>query len=128
MTEKWTIEKDFTFEAAHSLPFHEGKCRRLHGHSYKMTIRVSRSQLSNEGAARGMVVDYYDIKTLVDPLVERCLDHHNLNETLRELAGNTTVENVCSWVYDRLKTLLPGLESVTINETCTARCTYRGIG
>jgi len=77
----WTIRKTFRFEAAHHLPAHDGKCRRVHGHSWVGVIEVRDSQVHANGPKAGMVVDYGDLSDLVDPLVEQFLDHHDLNMT-----------------------------------------------
>ena len=115
------LAKSFSFEAAHFLPsFPEGhKCRRMHGHSFKVDVVV-------EGPldpARGYLVDYGDIKRAVAPLQD-ALDHRLLND-LPGLA-NPTSEMLAVWVWDRLQPVLPMLAEVIVHETCTSRCEYRG--
>ncbi len=115
------LAKSFSFEAAHFLPsFPEGhKCRRMHGHSFKVDVVV-------EGPldpARGYLVDYGDIKRAVAPLQDE-LDHRLLND-LPGLA-NPTSEMLAVWVWDRLQPGLPMLAEVIGHETCTSRCEYRG--
>ncbi len=115
------LAKSFSFEAAHFLPsFPEGhKCRRMHGHSFKVDVVV-------EGPldpARGYLVDYGDIKRAVAPLQDE-LDHRLLND-LPGLA-NPTSEMLAVWVWDRLHPVLPMLAEVIVHETCTSRCEYRG--
>lgn len=117
----YTLEKSFTFEAAHQLPEHDGKCQRLHGHSWRMTVIVRGHQVSSEGPKTGMVMDYGDIPAVVKPLVEEFLDHHFLNETLPIYP---TSEMIAEWVYQQLKPQIPKLSAVVIEETCTARCIY----
>ena len=63
------IAKEFRWEMGHRLPFHDGKCVNLHGHSYKMSV-----EFTGEKDINGMVIDYYDVKKIVGPLVEE-LDH-----------------------------------------------------
>lgn len=58
------VSKDFRFEAAHRLPWHEGLCANLHGHSYHITV-----SLVGEPDERGMVIDFKRIKALVAPLI-----------------------------------------------------------
>ncbi|CCH29405.1 6-carboxytetrahydropterin synthase QueD [Actinosynnema sp. NPDC047251] len=113
--------KEFTFEAAHRMPeVPEGhKCGRLHGHSYRVTVRL-------EGAVEpkaGWVVDFGEVKAAFKPLEER-LDHHYLNEV--DGLSNPTSENLAVWIWDRLSAALPTLSAVTVRETCTSGCTYRG--
>ncbi len=59
------IAKRFRWEAAHRLPWHEGLCRNLHGHSYRMTV-----ELEGEPDARGMVLDFKHLKRVLKPLVD----------------------------------------------------------
>lgn len=115
------LRKTFQFEAAHRLPHLSAghKCHRLHGHSFQAEIVVS-------GACDphlGWVMDYAEIKTAFQPLWEQ-LDHHYLNEVAG--LGNPTSENIAVWIWNHLKPRLPQLSEVTVAETCTARCVYRG--
>ncbi|HSR18935.1 MAG TPA: 6-carboxytetrahydropterin synthase [Ignavibacteriaceae bacterium] len=63
------IAKEFRWEMGHRLPEHFGKCKNIHGHSYKMIV-----ELNGEVNAEGMVLDFYDLKKIVNPIVEK-LDH-----------------------------------------------------
>src|SRR5512146_693187 len=71
------LSKSFRFEAAHDLPtFPDGhKCRRLHGHSFRFDVVVE----GDVPPEKGYLIDYGEIKRVVDPIVRR-LDHHYLNE------------------------------------------------
>lgn len=116
------LSKEFTFEAAHRLPNlpAEHKCSRLHGHSYKVTIEVS-GPLQKEF---GWVIDFGEIKAAWKDL-DDALDHRYLNE----IPGleNPTSEVLAVWIWDRMKGSLAGmLSAVTVRETCTSACTYRG--
>ncbi|MEU4517458.1 6-carboxytetrahydropterin synthase QueD [Amycolatopsis sp. NPDC024027] len=115
------IFREFTFEAAHRLPeVPEGhKCARLHGHSYRVTVHVDGSVDPHAG----WVMDFGDVKAAFKPLQEQ-LDHHYLNEI--EGLENPTSENLAVWIWDRLVPRLPDLSAVTVRETCTSGCTYRG--
>ena len=64
------IAKDFRWEMAHRLQCHKGKCFNLHGHSYRMEVEFEGSINPNTG----MVLDYFDVKDIVAPLVDK-LDH-----------------------------------------------------
>ena len=66
---KTRIAKDFYWEMSHRLPFHKGPCRNIHGHSYKIRVEVE-GELNDEG----MVLDYYDLKLLFNPIIN-LLDH-----------------------------------------------------
>jgi len=115
------IFKEFTFEAAHRLPFvPEGhKCSRLHGHSFHVEIHVG----GEVGERTGWIMDFADIKSAFKPLFDR-LDHHYLNEV--NGLENPTSENLARWIWDRLEPTLPGLCRVVVRETCTSGCVYRG--
>lgn len=115
------LSKTFRFEAAHDLPtFPEGhKCRRLHGHSFRFEVVVE----GEVEPAKGYLVDYGEIKRVVEPLVKR-LDHYYLNEI--EGLENPTAEVLAKWIYDRLKGELVLLEKIVVHETCTSSCEYSG--
>lgn len=124
--EQWQIYKEFRFEAAHKLPHHDGKCARLHGHSWILRVYLKGDRLQDSGAKQGMLFDFGDIKQYVQPLLDDYLDHHYLNETLN--MENPTSEAIAQWIYWELqKRNLPGLDAVEIKETCTAGCLYHRI-
>ncbi len=116
------IYKEFTFEAAHLLPnVPEGhKCKRLHGHSFKVTIYVS----GKVGITTGWIMDFATIKNAFNPLYE-ILDHNYLNN----ISGleNPTSENLAIWIWQHLKPKLPELSKVAIQETCNSGCIYTGV-
>lgn len=123
----YRLEKSFRFEASHRLPSHDGKCQRLHGHSFGLMVVVEGDDGSltppGHGPKAGMLMDYGDLSALVKPLLEECLDHHHLNDTTG--LTDPTSENLAHWVYWRLKPVCRLLAEVTVEETCTSRCTYR---
>jgi 6-pyruvoyltetrahydropterin/6-carboxytetrahydropterin synthase len=65
---EWIVYKEFRFEAAHVLPHHDGKCRRLHGHSWVCLVYVKRNQLMTAGPKQGMAIDFADLKKYMQPL------------------------------------------------------------
>jgi 6-pyruvoyltetrahydropterin/6-carboxytetrahydropterin synthase len=115
------LSKTFRFEAAHLLPHvPEGhKCRRLHGHSFRVAVRVE----GPVDPATGWLMDYADVKAAFEP-VRLQLDHYHLND----IPGleNPTSEVLARWIWERLRPALPQLSSITVFETCTSSCTYRG--
>ncbi len=124
MNQEWLIYKEFRFEAAHRLPQHDGKCSRLHGHSWVGRVYVQSNQLIGVGPKQGMVMDYSDIKKYIQPLLDNYLDHYYLNETTG--LANPTSEEIAKWVFEQLQQAgLPGLHSVEIKETCTSSAIYR---
>lgn len=115
------LSKTFRFEAAHDLPtFPDGhKCRRLHGHSFRFDVVVE----GEVDPAKGFLIDYGDIKAIVDPIVKE-LDHYYLND-IKGLE-NPTSEMIAVWLFDRIKPKLTLLSKVIVYETCTSRCEYAG--
>lgn len=115
------IFKIFTVEAAHHLPnVPEGhKCRRLHGHSFRIEIHVA----GPVPEQTGWIMDFADLTRAFQPIYEQ-LDHHYLNEI--EGLQNPTSENLARWIWRRLKPTLPVLSGVVVRETCTAGCVYKG--
>lgn len=115
------IFKEVSFEAAHHLPnVPEGhKCRRLHGHSYRVAIHV-RGEVDPHV---GWVLDFADIKEAFAPLYEQ-LDHRYLNEI--EGLENPTSENLAIWIWERLQPKVAGLSKIVVRETCEVGCTYEG--
>jgi 6-pyruvoyltetrahydropterin/6-carboxytetrahydropterin synthase len=115
------VIKTFRFEAAHRLPNVPAghKCRNLHGHSYRVDVHVA----GPVGERTGWVIDFGDIKRTVEPILAE-LDHRCLNE----LPGleNPTSERIAKHLYDKIAPMLPGLSAVTVWESDTSRCTYRG--
>jgi 6-pyruvoyltetrahydropterin/6-carboxytetrahydropterin synthase len=78
-----TICKEMRMAMAHRLPHHEGKCHRLHGHSYVVRVYVTGPlQAIDDGNPQsGMVVDFDVVKDFLK-LVEACMDHQFGNETV----------------------------------------------
>lgn len=115
------IYKEFTIEAAHLLPnVPEGhKCKRLHGHSFKVEIHVG----GDIDPELGWVMDFIDIKDSFKPIFEQ-LDHHYLNDI--EGLENPTSENLARWLWLKLLPNLAQLKKIVVKETCTSGCVYRG--
>lgn len=111
---KATICKEFTFAAAHSLPLMPEwhKCRRLHGHTYRVEIR-----LAGELDALGMVADFAFIEAAWKPL-HATLDHQHLNAI--EGLETPTAENVAAFVAAGVVDALPQLHSVRVWESSTS--------
>jgi 6-pyruvoyltetrahydropterin/6-carboxytetrahydropterin synthase len=93
------ISKEFTFDAAHHLHAYEGKCKNLHGHTYKVIFGIS--GFLDE---RGLMMDFSDLKEIWKNEIEIFLDHRYLNETLPPM--NTTAENMVVWIYEKMKEAL----------------------
>jgi 6-pyruvoyltetrahydropterin/6-carboxytetrahydropterin synthase len=114
------IRKHFAFEAAHVLPFHPGKCGRMHGHSYRLEVAV-RGPIQSEGAARGMIEDFDQIERIVRDAVVDPLDHQTLNDFIE----NPTAEKIVVWIWRRLESSLRGLDELVLWETPSACAVLR---
>ena len=90
-----TIKKIFSFDAAHKLPWHKGKCQFLHGHTYKLEV-YARGELDQNK----MVIDFGDLKALVKEVVLDKYDHKFLNDFFGDY---TTAENMVSIILKDLK-------------------------
>lgn len=107
----FTIGKTFSFPAAHLLPEHKGLCAGLHGHQWKFQIRI-RKRLDPK---TGMVMDFSDLKKIVEKHIISIFDHSFLNDHLY----NPTAENLLLWIWETLMFdgLLKGIEQIDIWES-----------
>jgi len=126
---KIRITKKFEFEAGHALYGYDGKCKNIHGHSYKLWVTVIGSPIEDASHVKnGMVIDFGDIKAIYKNYLEPHLDHRYLNETLPYM--NTTAENMVYWIFQTMSQELPDerglrLEYVRLYETPTAFAEFR---
>jgi 6-pyruvoyltetrahydropterin/6-carboxytetrahydropterin synthase len=115
---------EFTFEASHQLRRDDwtdaeneavfGNCVRLHGHSYRLVVTV-RGAIDER---TGMVLNFRDVKQIVDDEVISRLDHRHVNDVMGGLA---TAENLCYWIGARLASGLgERLYRIELWETRTA--------
>lgn len=102
------------------LPFHAGKCSRMHGHSYRLEVGV-RGPLQSDGPARGMIEDFDVIKAAVRREVIDVLDHRTLND----LIENPTAEHIVMWIWQRLNPVLRGLDELVLWETASSCAVLR---
>ncbi|WDC83698.1 6-carboxytetrahydropterin synthase QueD [Caloramator sp. mosi_1] len=89
--------KEFEFDAAHNLIHYHGKCERLHGHTYKLVVK-----LEGEPDSEGMVFDFVELKRIVKERVIDKFDHTYLNEIIEQ----PTAENIAVYVWDELYDVL----------------------
>lgn len=88
-----SVTHSFSFEAAHVLPWHPGKCRNLHGHGYRLEVTVD-----GPIGDQGIVIDFADLAAVVEREVVSRYDHVYLNDLL----DNPTAELIA---HDAWKTL-----------------------
>ncbi|MBF0155068.1 MAG: 6-carboxytetrahydropterin synthase [Magnetococcales bacterium] len=94
------IARRFHFDAAHHLGYHDGKCQRLHGHSYGLELVLSGTpRLPKEGEAQsGFVADFGLLSRIVQrELVDPFLDHRQLNTSLPGIPYTST-EYLAAWI------------------------------
>lgn len=113
--------KEFEFDAAHNLIHYHGKCERLHGHTYKLVVK-----LEGEPDEEGMIYDFVELKKLVKERVIDKFDHAYLNEIINQ----PTAENIAIYTWNELKDYLNKdncrLYEVEVWETKTSGIVYRG--
>jgi 6-pyruvoyltetrahydropterin/6-carboxytetrahydropterin synthase len=80
---KIRITKKFSFETGHALYGYDGKCKNVHGHSYKLSVTVIGSPIVNRDNVKfGMVIDFTDLKKIVKEEIVDQFDHATVfNET-----------------------------------------------
>ncbi|MEO5353845.1 MAG: 6-carboxytetrahydropterin synthase [Magnetococcus sp. XQGC-1] len=90
----------FTFDAAHQLAYHDGKCRRLHGHTYRMELLFSGpvQRPHRDNPQSGFVADFGRLDQIIrTELVDRYLDHQRLEESIPDLSYSS-VELLSAWI------------------------------
>ena len=112
------VYKNFNIESARSLPNvpKTHPCYNVHGHSFKIKISVKQKI----DKTTGFVIDFQDGS---QPIIE-ILDHKYLNDI--EDLNNPTSENMCIWIWKKLKPSLPNIYEIEIKETDSTGCIYKG--
>lgn len=141
MDKQIIISKSFTFEASHVLPRHPGKCRRLHGHSWKLTVSV----IGYVDPNTGFVCDYGDLAKVVREQIIDRVDHQHLGMgdmrsdfDLREpylapfgpefYPSSENLVNAFAGILWRPVQNLPNnptLYEIALEETCTSKAIWR---
>lgn len=132
------ITKVFRFEGAHALQNYDGKCRHIHGHSYRLFVTLKGTPLSDNSSPKsGMVVDFGDLKKIVNKHIVDPFDHALLlrsdaplkdeissaYENVIILDFQPTCENLAIYFADLLRANLPAgtsLYSIRLYETPTS--------
>lgn len=135
------IAKEFSFDMAHMLDGHDGKCRNLHGHTYKLQVEVA-GELTESGAKRGMVMDYADLKAVVKRQILDFMDHAfiydltseneckvaklltDLNSKVYGIPVRTTAEEMAKYIFNKLEKAGLAVSLVRLWETPTSYCEY----
>lgn len=137
------IAREFSFDIAHMLDGHDGKCRNLHGHTYRLQVEITGPRLAS-GPKQGMVMDYADLKAIVQRHILDPMDHAFLYDTtsarecrvaslLQELdsrtygvALRTTAENIAGHIFGTLCAQGLPVSLIRLWETPTSYCEYSG--
>ena len=135
------LTKEFSFESAHALWGYDGKCREIHGHSYRLFVTIKGEPIADEQSPKlGMVMDFGELKAIVAREITDRLDHSFVMrrteqaETLAAAMGSQftnvvlvdyqpTCENMLIDFAARLKAALPDgvtLHSLRLHETATS--------
>lgn len=91
------ITKRFTFEAAHALNKHDGDCKYVHGHSYKLYITVIGSPINdNNNPKNGMVIDFKELKSIVKEHIINKYDHAIIlnNQDQKDFIDSLALKNM----------------------------------
>jgi len=129
------VTKEIHFCYGHRLLNYEGKCRFLHGHNAKVEIDLSSESLDH----RGMVIDFNDVKRVLQGWIDSALDHKmllnkedpvlphldNLKEPMVTLDRNPTAEVLAQMIFDHAKGQGFPVTEVRFWETPTSFATYR---
>ena len=111
------------FAAAHQLRGYEGKCERLHGHNWRVTIAVTAERLNEQGLA----IDFLDLKKSLREVHDQ-LEHTFLNDIFPFTQINPSSENLAKWIYDTMAKKVNDddleVSSVTVWESDTASASY----
>ncbi|OOF58973.1 6-carboxytetrahydropterin synthase QueD [Rodentibacter myodis] len=136
------VSKEFSFDMAHLLDGHDGKCQNLHGHTYKLQVEIA-GDLHQYGAKKAMVMDFSDLKAIVKKAILDPMDHafiydqtsereskiaHLLQDLRSKTFGvpfRTTAEEMARFIFNRLKyeEKLP-VSAIRLWETPTSFCEY----
>lgn len=138
---KIRITKQFSFETGHALYGYDGKCKNVHGHSYKLSVTVIGTPINDPSHVKyGMVIDFGDLKKIVKSEIVDVFDHatvFNKNTPHVELAKELqdrehsvilvdyqpTSENMILDFSEKIKKRLPEqikLHSLRLQETETS--------
>jgi 6-pyruvoyltetrahydropterin/6-carboxytetrahydropterin synthase len=114
---KKKITKIFGFDSAHRLYDYDGKCKNIHGHTYKLEITLIGEILSNTG----MIIDFHDLEKIINKIIIDKVDHQYLNDVFK---FNPTCENLAVWIWNEIKSNIKNekyfLSKVVLWETPTS--------
>lgn len=111
------------FSAAHQLRGYQGKCEKLHGHNWRVTVAVTSDRLNEQGLA----IDFHELKKFLREVLDQ-LEHTFLNDIFPFTEINPSSENLAKWIYDNLGKKVNDdhleVSSVTVFESDTASASF----
>ncbi len=121
----WTLNTEFKFDSAHFIEGYDGKCGRMHGHTYKVHISAKSNKLnvSKYLNSPDMVCDFKELKWAAQDVTKGGLDHAILNDIL---PVSTTAERIAEFIYNETKKRIPAeIElKITVWETDNSWVVY----
>lgn len=137
------LKNEIQFDMAHYLSGYKGKCANIHGHRYRLIVKIMSETLHQEGQLRGMVDDFGNIKKVLKE-IEDFFDHkliledneegRSVGKSLSEMPNNfkivyvpyrTTAEEMSRHIFDMLKEKGLNVYEVELFETPSNSCIYK---
>jgi 6-pyruvoyltetrahydropterin/6-carboxytetrahydropterin synthase len=121
-----TITKIFSFCYAHKLPEYKGKCANIHGHGATLEVEIKKAPIGTI-VYDGMIMDFGDIKFIIQKEVVNVMDHKYLNEDVQHfIKVSPTAENIVEWIVCQLGPIFTdGLARVCFYETPTSYAEWK---
>jgi 6-pyruvoyltetrahydropterin/6-carboxytetrahydropterin synthase len=119
------VSVEHSFAAGHALRNYKGKCENVHGHNYKVELRVTGERLDQAG----LLMDFGELKRILREVSE-ALDHQFINDIEPFTTVNPSAENMCKYFHDEVARRIPderglNLAEVKIWETDIQWAAYR---
>ena len=137
------LKNEIQFDMAHYLSGYKGKCANIHGHRYRLIVKIASETLHQEGQLRGMVDDFGNIKKILKE-VEDFFDHkliledneegRKIGESLSQMPNNfkivyvpyrTTAEEMSRHIFNMLKEKGLNVYEIELFETPSNSCIYK---
>mgnify|MGYP000294833846 CR=1 FL=1 len=109
-----------SFSAAHQVRGYKGDCGSVHGHTYRIEVKVEVGKLDE----LGMAMDFRKIKRVLNKILGE-LDHKNLNALLFFKKHNATAEWIAVYIFQEVKKKIKNIKSVTVWEGNENAVTYQ---
>ena len=135
MVMNYSVIREIHFSYGHRLLNHPGKCARLHGHNGRVQIKVSSKKLNGQK----MVMDFYEIRSVIGKWIDETLDHRMIlgkkdplvkilkqtGEPIVVLPENPTAEVLAKWIFEEARKKKLPVTKITLWETENSAATYQ---